>query len=244
MGWSQTRIAPHRPGGSGTDSDRSAETIDVPPSFTESAPLRTALVMNDELLRHGMMHVVSDGAEMRLVGDLQHGPELAERLRVLQPQLLVVGAETGPDLPGLLSALVPNPRIIAVIDGDDPRERALPMIYAGADAVVDRRSSAAELLSAMQRVIDGHRALDARSAQTLIGELRAQAEPGCSATLTRREREVLDLLSEGLDNRSIARSLFISQATVKFHLHNIKTKFGVHSRAALVAAVLRGRDHA
>jgi DNA-binding NarL/FixJ family response regulator len=133
---------------------------------------------------------------------------------------------------------------MAVIDGDDPRERALPLVRAGADAVIDRRSSMADLRSAVLRVIQGHRALDARSAETLMFELREQARPGESGTLTRREREVVGLLIEGLDNRAIAGALFISQATVKFHLHNIKSKFGVHSRAALVAAVLRGRRNA
>jgi DNA-binding NarL/FixJ family response regulator len=107
--------------------------------------------------------------------------------------------------------------------------------------VVDRRSPAADLLATMLRVIDGRSALDVRSADTLIAELRAQSEPGYSRLLTRREGEVLGLLTNGLDNRAIATTLFISEATVKFHLHNIMDKFGVHSRAALVATVLRGR---
>ena len=51
---------------------------------------------------------------------------------------------------------------------------------------------------------------------------------------------MLALLTEGLDNRAIATDLFISEATVKFHLHNIMDKFGVHKRAALVSAALRG----
>ncbi|MGW0161546.1 LuxR C-terminal-related transcriptional regulator [Mycobacterium sp. NPDC003323] len=199
--------------------------------------------MNDELLRHGLIHVMSHGAGVALAGDLAHGPGLLERLLELTPELLVIDAAMNAALPAVLAGLDPRPRVIAVIDGEDPRERALPLITAGADAVVDRRSSAAELRRAVARVIDGHRALDARSAETLIDELRRQSDPGDTGTLTRREREVLDLVVEGLDNRAIAGSLFISEATVKFHLHNIKTKFDVHSRAALVATVLRARDH-
>jgi DNA-binding NarL/FixJ family response regulator len=197
--------------------------------------------MNDELLRHGLIHVMTQGVGVAVVGDLAHGPGLLQRLLGLAPQLLVVDAEMGPGLPALLAGLDPPPRVVAVIDGEDPRERALPMITAGADGVVDRRSSTAELRRAVVRVIDGHRALDARSAETLVDELRRQSEARAPGTLTRREREVLDLVVEGLDNRAVAGSLFISEATVKFHLHNIMEKFGVHKRAALVSAALRGR---
>ncbi|ORV11139.1 response regulator transcription factor [Mycolicibacterium canariasense] len=197
--------------------------------------------MDDELLRHGLMHVVAELGAVRLVGDLQRGAGLVDRLRELAPELLVVGAEAGPDLPALLAELSPAPRVLAVIDGADPRELALPLIRAGADGLVDRRSPADELRAAFRRVIDGRSALDARSAETLIVELRAQNEPGYSRLLTRRESEVLGLLTNGLDNRAIAGTLFISEATVKFHLHNVMDKLGVHSRAALVATVLRGQ---
>jgi DNA-binding NarL/FixJ family response regulator len=241
MGWTQTRDAPTQRERSADGVDASLENIDIRASFIEPAPIRTVFVMNDELLRHGLIHVVTQGVGIRLVGDLAHGPGLVERLRVLRPELVFVGAEVAPDLPAVLAELDPAPKVMAVIDGDDPRERALPLVRAGADAVIDRRSSTTDLRSAVLRVIDGHRALDARSAETLMAELREQARPDESGTLTRREREVVGLLIEGLDNRAIAGALFISQATVKFHLHNIKSKFGVHSRAALVAAVLRGR---
>ena len=244
MGWTQTRDAP-------TQRDNSVDGIDAPlentqlsASFLDPAPARTVFVMNDELLRHGLIHVVTHSVGIRLVGDLAHGPGLIERLRVLRPELLFVGAEAGPALPALLAGIDPAPKILAVIDGDDPRECALPLVRAGADAVIDRRSPMAELRGAVLRVIEGHRVLDARSTETLMAELREQARPGESGTLTRREREVVGLLIEGLDNRAIAGALFISQATVKFHLHNIKSKFGVHSRAALVAAVLRGHRNA
>lgn len=241
MGWSQTRHAPPEPGRRGANIDRSPGIDGAPASLAESGPLRTVFVMNDELLRHGLMHVVGQGGAIQWVADLQHGPGLADRLQALAPDLLVVGAEATNDLPALLTELDPAPKVVAVIDGDDPREPALPLIRAGVDGVVDRRSPSADLLDTILRVVDGRSALDARSADTLIAELRAQSEPGYSRLLTRREGEVLGLLTNGLDNRAIATTLFISEATVKFHLHNIMDKFGVHSRAALVATVLRGR---
>ena len=231
MGWLQTRDTPTPPPTGAATTGISTESISVPAPFGNIAPARTVVVMNDELLRHGLVHVLSQDRAVQFVGELAHSPGLAEQLNGLRPALLIVGVEAGPHLAALLSAM-------------DPAERVLPMISAGADAVLDRRSPSSELRAVIRRVADGHRALDSSCAQSLIDELREQADPGFSDTLTRREREVLNLVVEGLENRAIAGALFISEATVKFHLHNIKGKFGVHSRAALVATALRARDHA
>lgn len=244
MGWSQTRCAPTHTGLHEAGGAHSREIGAVGGSFVDSARLRTVFVMNDELLRHGLMHVLSQASAVQFVGDLQHGAELAERIRALRPDLLVVGYDPNLMLAGLLAALNPVPKVIVVDDGDDASCHALGLIRAGADALVDRRSPSKELLNTVLRVIDGQTALDARSANTLISELRSRdsdSRPDYSRMLTRREQEVLSLLTDGLDNRAIATKLFIAEATVKFHLHNIMDKFGVHKRAALVSAALRGQ---
>jgi DNA-binding NarL/FixJ family response regulator len=200
--------------------------------------------MNDELLLHGLVHVLGQADGIQIIGDVRHGNGLTDRLRVMRPELWVVDVDHDLLLSALLAELDPVPKVIVVIDGEESPVRALELIRAGADALVDRRSPSADLLSAVTRVLDGQTALDPHSANTLIAELRSQNTPtesDYSGLLTRREKEVLTLLTEGLDNRAIATDLFISEATVKFHLHNIMDKFGVHKRAALVSAALRGR---
>jgi DNA-binding NarL/FixJ family response regulator len=217
---------------------------DTPGTLEDSHPLRTVFVMNDELLRHGLMHVVSQASGVRFVGDLRHGAGLTDRLRALRPDLLVVGVDRSLPLSTLLAELDPVPKVIVVIDSEEVPPRALELIRAGADALVDRRSPSADLFGTVQRVIQGQTALDAYSAHALIAELRSRGDESGSDTsrlLTRREREVLSLLTDGLDNRVIAAKLFITEATVKFHLHNIMGKFDVHKRAALVSVALRGR---
>ncbi len=243
MGWSQTRYAPTHIALRGAEVVHSRGIADIRSKFVDSPRLRTVFVMNDELLRHGLMHVVSQASGVEFVGDLQHGSGLTDRLRALRPQLLVVGVESGVPLAALLAELDPVPKVVVVIDGEDASHHAVDLIQAGADALVDRRSSSSELLNTVLRVINGQTALDARSANALIAELRSrrsETPTDYSRMLTRREREVLSLLTDGLDNRAIAAKLFISEATVKFHLHNIMDKFGVHRRAALVSAALRG----
>jgi DNA-binding NarL/FixJ family response regulator len=246
MGWSQPHYAPIHAARRGPDTGSSRQIADIRGTLASaSTRLRTAFVMNDELLLHGLVHVLGQADGIQFVGDLRHGAGLIEQLRVMRPELLVVDVDHDLPLSDLLAELDPVPKVIVVIDGEELPDRALELIRAGADALVDRRSPSADLLSTVARVLDGQTALDAHSAHTLIAELRSQdtqAESDYVRILTRREKEVLTLLTEGLDNRSIAANLFISEATVKFHLHNIMDKFGVHKRAALVSAALRGRN--
>lgn len=240
MGWSRPNYAPRRE----PDTGLSREITELRTTLGVVPQLRTVFVMNDELLLHGLVHVMAQADGVRLLGDLRHTAGLGDRLRALRPDLLVVDVHRGVALADLVAGLDPVPKVVVVIDGEESPAGALDLIRAGADAIVDRRSSSAELLGAVARVLDGQTALDAHSANTLIAELRSReqaVEADYAGILTRREKEVLALLTEGLDNRAIAGDLFISEATVKFHLHNIMDKFGVHKRAALVSAALRGR---
>jgi DNA-binding NarL/FixJ family response regulator len=216
-----------------------------PVTFTAARRVRTTLVGNDELLRHGLVHVVSGIEAIGFVADLRYGPGLAARIAELRPDLLVLGSDGQSAVTDLLAELRDgpkvDPRIVVVVDGHD-RRSAVELLRAGADALVDRRSSAAELRAVIGRVIAGQTALDAHSAAALIGELRSptsDVDADVASMLTGREREVLALLVDGLDNRTIATRLFVSEATVKFHLHNIMNKFGVHKRAALISTALR-----
>jgi DNA-binding NarL/FixJ family response regulator len=243
MGWSQMQRTPVALGPPCPGAGRSHEFPDERGIFAEARKLRTVFVMDDELLRHGLIHIVSQADRVQLVGELTHSAELAVRLKELQPELLVVGVDRSLPLATLLAELEPAPKVVVVMDDACAPAQAIDLIKAGADALVHRRSPSTDLLRAVQRVIEGQAALDAFSADALIAELRVPAvesDSDCSRILTRREHEVLLLLTEGHDNRTIAAKLFIAETTVKFHLHNIMDKFGVHKRAALVSAALRG----
>ena len=220
-----------------------ARQMPSPPSNpTTKRRLRAVALMGDELLRHGLVHLLSRMDELDFIDDVHRGGSLVERLRALRPELLLMGADDAAQLPELLEQLDLRPKVVIVTDESDTGERTLALIGAGADALIDRRSPPSEILTTVHRVAAGHTALDAHSVNALITEIRAQqCDSDCGANLTRREREVLSLLTDGLDNRTIAKNLFISEATVKFHLHNIMDKFGVHKRSALVSAALRGR---
>lgn len=242
MNSAQARYTAGRPVRPESEAGASHQFIAAPANPAPGRRLRTATLMSDDLLRHGLLHLLSRIDRFDFVGDVRRDGSLVDRLRTLRPELLLMCADDAPPLAELLDQLEPRPKVVIVTDGAGGG-KALELIRGGADALVDRRSGSSELLSTVARVASGQTALDSHSVNALIAELRSQQrgrESDCLASLTRREGEVLTLLTDGLDNRTIARDLFISEATVKFHLHNIMGKFGVRKRSALVSAVLRG----
>lgn len=211
-------------------------------AFPLQRRIRTVFVMNDELLRHGLVHVVSKAGDLAIVGELKAGGGLTERLRQFDFDLVVVDDDGTQSILDMIARLEPSQKAVVVTDDSPATSRHVDLIQAGADALVHRRSSSGELLTAVHKVLDGCAALDTHSLAALIAELRnsiGRQRSDNAENLTRREQEVLELLTDGLDNRTIAKRLFIAEATVKFHLHNIMDKFGVHKRTALVAAALR-----
>ncbi len=94
-----------------------------------------------------------------------------------------------------------------------------------------------ELVRAIRAVHRGESAFDPRSAGVVVRWMRGSQRPGAAACdITPREREILCLLARGLSNVAIGQRLYISAATVKFHVGNVMQKLGVRRRAEAVYA--------
>jgi DNA-binding NarL/FixJ family response regulator len=126
----------------------------------------------------------------------------------------------------------------AVVLLDDPRlDLALALLRAGASAVLARQSDERELIAAIDAAAAGLLVVDA-AARDGLGTL-VRAAPADAPSLTEREREVLDMLAEGLSNKRIAQRLRISEHTVKFHVGSILGKLGAATRAEAVRLGVR-----
>lgn len=149
--------------------------------------------------------------------------------------LVVLGAvgDIGPDLAldRIRTAAGDDVRTIVLLDGGG-RDDALRLLDAGAGAVLRRRASEHELAEAAVAVARGERYVD----PALLDAGPAPPAPWVLG-LTAREQAVLELLVEGRSNRSIAEALFIAEATVKSHLHNVYDKLGVGGRIEAIAAL-------
>jgi DNA-binding NarL/FixJ family response regulator len=209
------------------------------PARTPADRVRVLLVDDHAMVRAGLGWVVRAHPGMVLVAEVSSREALAAAAD-LRPDVAVLALREPEDdhLELLAKVAVHAGRSVVVLSRPDAAlERQA--LDAGAHGIVAQRQSASVLLSAIQRVHDG---------KLWIGRA---AVPGCLeasdaerlkiATLTRRELEIVQLLSEGLDNAEISRRLFISPATVRNHLYSIFSKLHVDRRLQLAVYAFRHR---
>jgi NarL family two-component system response regulator LiaR len=174
-------------------------------------------------------------------GDGEAGVSAAERLRpdvvlmdLVMPRLDGVGAMRR------LRRRLPATRVIVLTSFADD-ERLLPAIRAGAAGYLLKDAEPRELARAVRAAHAGEALLDPAVAARVVQELAAPTDGDVAKRLTRREREVLELLARGLSNKRIARELGIAEKTVKTHVGHLLAKLGVTDRTqAAVQAVRAG----
>jgi len=133
---------------------------------------------------------------------------------------------------------------IVVLTTFDDDQSILAALRAGARGYLTKDAGREPIVQAVYSAHAGHSVLDpAVQARLLDLTARTPAEPETPVALTAREREVLDLVGQGLRNPEIARKLVISEATVKTHINNLFAKADLHSRAdAVRLALTLGRE--
>jgi two-component system response regulator DesR len=162
---------------------------------------------------------------------LQEATELVEQF---EPDLVVVelairrGETTGSSWLSAISTRFPELKVIVLSSSDDPAEIEAALA-SGASIYVVKRAHPADVAVAVRQVYDRSLYLESRSDSGQLAAPKARAE---EFGLTKRELEILQLTAEGLSNSLIAKQLWVTEQTVKFHLSNIYTKLGVSNRTA------------
>ncbi len=191
------------------------------------------LVAEDPLARGGLESLASQDGRLRPVGHIApDGVEAA--VRALSPDAVVW--DLGPGARQLLGAPLPlgdSPPTVALLADDRLAGDALA---AGVRGVLPREVSGERLAAAVAAVAQGLLAFDESFASALA---RGRAPSAASEELTPREAEVLQLLAQGLSNKSIAGRLGISDHTAKFHVNSILSKLGAQSRTDAVVRAAR-----
>jgi DNA-binding NarL/FixJ family response regulator len=197
------------------------------------------LVDDHPLVRAGLAGLIGATDDLRVVGEAADGESARERARELEPDVVLMDISM-PGTDGIESTrrLFQDGYAGAVVMltsfSDHPR--VVDALAAGAVGYLLKDSEPTEVLAAVRAAADGHAPLDPRVARALLPT--RQDAPG--SDLSAREREVLQLVAEGLANKQIARRLGIAERTVKVHLGNVFRRIGVTDRTS---AALWARDH-
>lgn len=193
------------------------------------------------LTRMGLRAVVDGCPDATVAGEAADVPNAVERVRSLRPDVVIVD-EAPPEVDGIdlarrTGAEPVAPAVLLLVAGRD--ERIVECLRAGVRGVLRKDCDPAELRSAIEAVTTvGARFLSTRLVGAVVDRVVAPfpvTEPAPIARLTRREREVLALLADGLSNEEISARLFVSRPTVKYHVSHLLQKLDLRDR--LQAAV-------
>jgi DNA-binding NarL/FixJ family response regulator len=210
--------------------------------------VRILIADDHSLFRDGLRSLLqAQGHEV--VGEAKNGREAVELARTLDPDVVLMDLQM-PELDGIgatkaIVGAMPEMKVV-ILTASEEESKLFDAIKSGAQGYLLKNLEAEEFFELLEGAQRGEPALTPNLARKLLQEFAKPAAPVAPAVeedqdaLTAREREVLELMVEGVtSNRKLARQLNVSENTVKFHVRNILDKLRLHNRAEVVGYALR-----
>lgn len=217
-----------------------------------SEPIRVLLADDTALFRTAIAELIDAQEGLSVAGEAENGLEAVEKARSLRPDVVVMDVEMpvmdGVQATRLIREQMPGVKVVmlTVSESDD---HLFDAIRFGAQGYLLKNLRPAELYDLVRAVMRNEPPLSPAIAKRLLGQIREgsalaamPAVPEAAAetpALTRRELEVLQLVADGLSNKEIATSLFITEGTVKNHVHNALEKLQLENRTQAAAYIVR-----
>jgi DNA-binding NarL/FixJ family response regulator len=206
----------------------------------------TVLLADDHpIVRQGMTHLLEAEPDVKIVGEASDGVQAVQLTEKYRPNVLIVDMMM-PGLNGLevlrqVKDRSPSTCCI-VLSMQSADAYVVEALKAGALGYVLKETGPSELLNAVHQVLQGKRYLSPKLSERLIDVLlhaTDQATVDSYETLTNREREVLQMASEGMSAADIAKKLSISPRTAELHRSRMMNKLGLHNQTELVRYALK-----
>ena len=207
-----------------------------------SPPIRVMLVDDHTMVRRGLAIFLKVYDDLELVGEAENGEDAIQLCAKVLPDVvlmdIVMPVMDGSTAIRIIRQQFPQVQVIALtsfIEG----QLINNALEAGAIGYLLKNVLADDLARAIRAAHSGRATLSPEAAQVLVEAVNQPPAPGLD--LTEREREVLSLMVEGLNNTQIAGRLAVSPSTIKSHVSNILSKLGAESRTEAVTLALRSR---
>jgi len=203
---------------------------------------RVLIADDDDLMRAGLVELLSGEESIEIVGQARTGREAVERSRKLKPEVVLMDVRM-PDMDGIgatteLAVAAPDARVLILTTFEED-DYIFGALRAGASGFLLKRTPPEELIAGVRIVASGDSLLSPSVTRRVIDRMSQQPTPDLSdqtklSELTAREREVLELVAGGLSNREIAKDLVIEEATVRSHIRRILMKLALRDRVQIV----------
>jgi two-component system nitrate/nitrite response regulator NarL len=200
-------------------------------------PTKVLIVDDHALFRQGVRNTIEPEEDFEVVGEAEDGREAVAKARELKPDLILMDINMpggdGLEAVGVIKETLPDVRIIMLTVHDED-ENLFEAVKRGAEGFLSKDVRARALLDSLRGVMRGEAAISRSMAGTILKEFARLAgiEAGNMADqLTQREKEVLQKISEGLSNKEIALSLYISENTAKVHVAHVLRKLHLQNRS-------------
>src|SRR5687767_9061538 len=215
---------------------------------TTSESITVVIADDHALFRRGLTMVLESEPDIEVVGEANDGHEVVTLAEKYMPDLVLMDVRMpgrgGIDAAQAIKDAVPHTKILMLTISDE-EEDLYDAIKVGASGYLLKEISIEEVADSIRQVHAGQSLISPSMASKLLTEFAAMARKDeekqqmPTPRLTDREMEVLTLVAQGLNNRDIAKELFISENTVKNHVRNILEKLHLHSRMEAVVYAVR-----
>jgi two-component system response regulator DevR len=206
-----------------------------PPTVRRTA--RVLLVDDEAIVRFGLRQLFATDPELAVVGEAATARDALALADRCPPDLVVLDVELGRDGAGidLARRLLERQSRVLVLTGSRNRDLMMQAVRLGVHGFLRKTADTAEVVAAVRSLLRGEGVFDAGTMAAGVLQSDEPRGPG----LTERENQVLKLLAVGMSNREIGDQLVISEATVKFHVRNLRDKLEVRRRTEIVHTATR-----
>ncbi|WP_425349223.1 response regulator [Friedmanniella luteola] len=216
-----------------------------PPADAGTKTIRVFLMDDHELVRRGLVDLLKSEPDITVVGEAGTAADALRRIPGARPDVALLDGRlpdgSGIDVCREVRSSNPDIRCVILTSFDDD-EALFSAIMAGASGYLLKEVGGSNLVAGIRQVAAGHSLIDPAVTQKLLDRLRNPVKESSKLDqLTPREREILDLITDGFTNRQIGDTLFLAEKTVKNYVSILLTKLGMQRRtqAAVYGSQLR-----
>jgi DNA-binding NarL/FixJ family response regulator len=208
--------------------------------------IRILIADGHPIVRQGLRELLALEGDIEVIGEVADADCLVAAVEQQEPDLVLLEIRT----PGMdwaaalrrLQGLNKKSRILLLTEAND-RNDLVEAMRLGCSGVLLKEMATELIIRAIRKVHAGEIWLDSATTRAVMYQFtsrpKARSDAHNESPLSRREREVVGLVAQGYKNREIAETLFISEITVKNHLHNVFDKLGISDRIELALYVIR-----